>query len=193
AGRVHLAERTIPGLPPPSAASYIYVPLGFRPARDGSGLVPTYPSGLALFIIAMKAVAGWRHAGDLAIILHSLAGLVATYAVCRAVGLGPPWSLLGAALVAASPLYLFMSLQAMSDVPSLCWSSFAVLAAIKSRERSAWALAAGAAAAVDVLLRPANLLVFVPLAAALGLSPRRWVLFVAGGAPGAAYFAAHSH
>jgi hypothetical protein len=141
----------------------------------------------------MKAVAGWRHAADLAIILHSLAGLVATYAVCRALGLEPPWSLLGTALVAASPLYLFMSLQAMSDVPSLCWSAFALLAAIKSRERSAWALAAGAAAAVDVLLRPANLLVFVPLAAALGLSPRRWVLFVAGGAPGAAYFAAHSH
>jgi hypothetical protein len=46
-GRVHLPERAIPGLPPASAPSYLYVPLGFRPARDGDGLVPTYPSGLA--------------------------------------------------------------------------------------------------------------------------------------------------
>lgn len=192
-GRVHLPERAIPGLPPASAPSYLYVPLGFRPARDGDGLVPTYPSGLALFIVALKPVAGWRHAGDLVIILHSIAGLVATYAVCRILGLGRPWALLGAALVAASPLYLFMSLQAMSDVPSLFWTAAAILAAVRSRERPGWAVAAGAAVAVDVLLRPANLLVVVPLAAVLGMSPRRWILFLAGGVPGALYFAAHSH
>jgi len=192
-GRVRLAARTIPGLPAASAPPYLYVPLGFRPARTGEGLVPTYPSGLALFVLAMKPLGGWRHAGDLAIILHSIAGLVATYAVCRALGLGARWALLGAAMVAVSPVYLFMSLQAMSDVPSLCWTAAAILAALKSRERPAWALAAGAAVAVDVLLRPANLLAVVPLAVAFGLSPRRWILFLAGGLPGALFFAAHSH
>lgn len=192
-GTLHAPVRAIPGLPESQAPEYLYVPLGFRPAKAGGGLVPTYPSGLALMLAAAQPIAGWRHAGDLVILLHALAGLLAAFGVCRMSGLGRRWSLLGAALVGLSPVYLFMSLQAMSDVPSLFWTSAAVLAAMAGRRRPAWALAAGAAVAVDVLLRPANLLAFVPLAVALGRSPRRWALFIAGGLPGAAFFAAHSH
>ena len=58
-GRLHMPARTIPGLPQASAPEYLYVPLGFRPARDGDGLVPTYPSGFALFVLAMRPLAGW--------------------------------------------------------------------------------------------------------------------------------------
>ena len=43
-------------------------------------------------------------------------------------------------LLALSPLYLFMSMVAMSDVPSLVWTVAGILAALKSRERPAWAL-----------------------------------------------------
>jgi HAMP domain-containing protein len=190
--RVHVAPRLVPGLPQSDAPAFLYVPLGFKPAWNGDGLVPTYPAGFALFILAFKPFAGWRHAGDATIVLHSLAGLVLTYGLGLSLGLGRRWAAIGALIIAASPLYLWSSLQAMSDVPSLAWTTAAVLAALKSRENAPWALAAGAAMAVDVLLRPTNALAFVPAAVAIGMSPKGWILFLLGGLPGAIFFAAHS-
>jgi len=192
AGRVHVAPRTVAGLPASSVAPFLYIPLGFKPAPNGDGMVPTYPSGFALFILAFRPLAGWRHAGDVTVVLHALAGVVATYALARLLGLGRKGSVLCASIIALSPLYLYMSLQAMSDVPSLAWTTLALVAALKSRARPVWALAAGAALAVDVLLRPTNILAFIPTAIALGASPRRWAYLCLGGLPGAAFFCAHS-
>jgi len=191
-GHLHVQPRIIPGLPRVSGARLLYVPLGFMPAPNGDGLVPTYPVGLSLFIVALKPLCGWRYAGDLAMTLHALGGLAAMYALGRMLGLGRIWASIGVAILAVSPLYLFMSLQAMSDVPALLWTTLAVLAALKSRDRPWWALLAGAAMAVDVLLRPTNVLAFAPLAVALGTSPRRWALLMLGGLPGAAFFFGHS-
>jgi hypothetical protein len=192
AGHVHVQPRAIPGLSRADVPPFLYVPLGFKPAPNGNGMVPTYPPGFSLFILASKPLAGWRHAGALAIIVNSLAGLVATYALGRKLGLGRNWAALGVAMVAASPLYLLMSVMVMSDVPSLAWTTIAVLFALKSRERLPWALAAGAALAVDVLLRPTSALAFIPVAIALGTSPRRWVLLALGGLPGAVFLGAHN-
>lgn len=192
AGRLHLPERTLPGLAAEHTPPYLYVPLGFRPAPNGQGMVPTYPSGLPLLIAAFSPLVGWGHAADSVLVLHSLAGLFTTYWLGRGFGLGGRSSALAVAMVGLSPLYLFMSLQAMSDLPSLVWTTLAVIAALRSGPRPAWALAAGFALAVDVLLRPANVLVFLPVAAALGASPRRWVLLLLGGLPGALFFAVHS-
>jgi hypothetical protein len=190
--RLHVPPRIIPGLPQSEAPPFLYVPLGFKPALNGDGLVPTYPSGFALFVLAFKPIAGWRHAGDVTIVLHSLAGVLATYGLGRLAGLRRRWAVLGAGIIAASPLYIWSSLQAMTDVPSLAWTAAALLAALKSRNHAAWALAAGAAMAVDVLIRPTNVLAFLPVCVALGLSPKRWLFLVAGGLPGAVFFAAHS-
>lgn len=189
---IHIPARTVPGLPMEGVATPLYIPLGFKPAWNGDGLVPTYPVGLPLFILAAKFVAGWHNAGDVVIVLHALAGLCATFVLGRSLGLSRAWAAAGALVIALSPLYLFMSMQAMSDVPSLVWTCLAMIAALKSRERPAWALAAGAAVAVDVLLRPTNILTFVPLALALGGSPRRWVLLGLGGLPGAVFYLGHS-
>ena len=191
-GRVHLEPRTLAGLPQAGAPYYLYVPLGFRPSPDGAALVPTYPTGLSLLIVAAEPLAGWRRAGDLTALLHALAGIAVVYALGRQLKLGRAWAAAGAVIVALSPLYLFMALVAMSDVPSLVWTALAVLAALRSRERAGWALAAGAAIAVDVLLRPTNVLAFIPAAIAIGTAPRRWILFLLGGLPGAAFFFAHT-
>lgn len=191
-GRLHVQPRIIEGLPQSSAPPFLYVPLGFKPALKGDGMVPTYPTGFPIFVLLLSPLTGWRHAGDAVIILHSLAGLVATYALGRVLGLGRRWSAVGAAIVAASPLYLFMSILAMSDVPSLLWTTLAVLAALKSRSNMRWALGAGCAIAIDVLLRPTNALAFVPVGIALGASFRRWIVFVLGGLPGVIFFCAHN-
>jgi hypothetical protein len=63
----------------------------------------------------------------------------------------------------------------MSDVPATAWAAAAVLAAWKSRERPAWACAAGACFAVAFLVRPNNFLILLPMALAFGPSPLRLV------------------
>jgi hypothetical protein len=193
AGHGHVQPRTVEGLPAANMPPFLYVPLGFKPAWNGDGMVPTYPTGFALLILALKPIAGWRHAGDVALVLHAVAGIAAVFALGRWLGLEAAWAWLAAAIVGLSPVYLFMSLQAMSDVPSLAWCTLAMLLALKSRERSGWAVAAGAALAAAVLLRPTNILLLAPVALALGLSPRRWALLILGGLPGAVFFCVHSH
>jgi hypothetical protein len=180
-------ERVLPGLPAAEAPPYLYVPLGFRPSVAGPGLmVPTYPPGLPLMLAPVAHFASWRYAGDIVLLFHSLAGLALVYALGRRFGLPPPWALLGSLVLAASPLYLFTSLQALSDVPATAWAAAAVLAAWKSRERSDWALAAGVCFSVALLIRPSNFLLAAPIAIAVGLSPRCWILGIAGALPGIA-------
>jgi len=193
-GQDHVTPRAIPGMPPQQEPEFLYSPLGFKPIGGRfDRLIPTYPTGLPLLILAAEPIAGWRQAGNLVLILHALAGILATYALGRILGLAPAWALAGAAVIAASPLYLFMSLQAMTDVPSLAWTTGAVLAAWRSRERTGpaaagWAAAAGAALAMDVLLRPSNALAFLPVAVALGAAPRRWLWLGLAGLPAAIFF-----
>lgn len=192
--RIHEPTRTLASLPATTERPFVYVPLGYRPAPDGSArLVPTYPPGFPLLILAVARTIGWRHAGDIVMVLHSLAGLALTYALGRRLGLSLSWSMAGVVLLAASPLYLFMSLWAMSDVPAMAWVTAAMVLAWKSRERPAWALAAGACAAVAFLVRPSNCVIALPMAIVVGLSPRRVLLTAAGGLPGVVAWMAINH
>jgi Dolichyl-phosphate-mannose-protein mannosyltransferase len=189
--RVHEPLRTLPGIPAGIARPFLYNPLGYRPAVDGSArLVPTYSPGLPLMLVVAARIVGWRHAGDVVLLLHSLAGLALTYALGRRLGLSQCWSLAGVVLLAASPLYLFMSLWAMSDVPAMVWVTAAVIASWKSREKAAWALAAGLCAGVAFLVRPSDFLIAVPMLIAIGPSPRRLLLATLGGLPGVAVWMA---
>jgi 4-amino-4-deoxy-L-arabinose transferase-like glycosyltransferase len=191
---IHEPVRALPGLSERDAHPFLYVPLGYKPAPDGtSRLVPTYPPGLSLMLIPAAGVVGWRHAGDAVLLLHSLAGLALTFALGRAFGLSRPWSLAGAVALAASPLYLFMSLWAMSDVPAMAWTTAAVVTAWKSRDRPAWALAAGVCSGVAFLVRPSDFLIALPMLLAMGYSPRRWILAAAGGLPAVAVLMAINH
>ncbi|MDB6093836.1 MAG: hypothetical protein JWM32_1398 [Verrucomicrobia bacterium] len=188
-GRMHLPQRTIEGLPPSSLPTFAYVPLGFLPVQENE-MVPTYPIGLSLLVVGVSQVTGWDAAPAVTVWLHGMLGVVLMYALGRAFGFAPPASALGAVLLGASPLYLFCSLQAMSDTPALVWTALAIYFAWRSRERDAWAVAAGFAVAIAVLVRPANLLVLVPLALCLGGSWRRWLGLALGGLPGAVFLAA---
>jgi 4-amino-4-deoxy-L-arabinose transferase-like glycosyltransferase len=191
---VHTRPRVLEGVPAAEAPPYLYIPLGFKPAAgDASRIVPTYPPGLPLLLAPVARIVGWRHAGDVALVLHALAGLALTFALGRRCGLPAGWSLLGSAVLAASPLYLYTSLQALSDVPATAWSLAAVLAAWKSRERAGWALAAGIALAVAFLVRPSNFMLAIPMAVAFGPSVRRWLLCAVGALPGIAAWLAINH
>jgi hypothetical protein len=192
--RIHEPLRVLPGIPYNVARPFLYNPLGYRPAVDGTAqLVPTYSPGLPLMLVVASRIIGWRHAGDAVLLLHSLAGLVLTYMLGRRFGLGRGWSFAAAALLAISPLYLFMSLWAMSDVPSMVWATAAVVAAWNCREKPLWALASGVCAAVAFLVRPTNFLIAAPMLIVIGPSPRRLLLAALGGLPGVAAWMAINH
>jgi len=192
-GRIVTPTRQIEGLDPASLPSYAYVPLGFIPHADRAHMIPTYPMGLPLLVFAASRVASWALAPGLVMALHSLLGLWLVYRLGRACGLAPGWAWLAALIMAASPLYLLMSLQLMSDIPAMLWMIAAVLAAWRSRERPWMAVAAGVALSLAVLLRPVNLLGIVPVAIVLGISWRRWLLLAAGGLPGAIFLGFVNH
>lgn len=192
-GRVHVPPRIIPALPPGEVSEWLYAGLGFKPSPDPTMLVPTYPTGLPLLIGGVALVTGWSQAANVVMWLHALAGVVLTCLTGRAFGLSRRIGIVAAVIIGGSPVYLFFSLHAMSDVPALVWTTGAVLAAWKSRERATWSVLAGAAFALAVLIRPTNVLALAPIALCLGLSWRRWLGFGAGGLPGGLFFCVHNH
>ena len=199
-GRVHIPFRALEGLPPEKAPYDVYTPLGLKPAPDGNGLVPTYPSGLPLLLAAAARAVGWVGAAALVAVAHAVIGILMVYALGRAFGLPRAWAATGAVMVAASPLYVLYSVQVMSDVPSLAWVAAALLAAWRAGDPDGpgagpgwrWALASGAALSVAVLIRPNSIIALAPIAAALGPRARRWPPLVLGGLPCAAFFCLHA-
>jgi hypothetical protein len=186
-GRLIAPLRLLPGLAPDSLPSFTHVPLGFIPNADRVTMTPTYPVGLPLLIMGAAQLVGWACAPGLVMGLHALVGLWLTLRMARGLGLEAGWAWLGVLLLAASPLYLFMSLQVMSDAPALVWVTAAVWLAWSSQQRIWLAVAGGFALGIAVLVRPSDLLAVVPVALALGWSLRRWLLLILGGLPGAVF------
>lgn len=185
AGHLREARRAIAGLPADDLPSYSFIPLGFIPVGK-TEMVPTYPIGLSLLMVAVSPFTGWALAPHATMWLHLMAGAALMYALARAWGFSVTSSFFGLLLLALCPLYLFMGVQAMSDVPALVWCTAAVYFAWLSRKKNLWALAAGTSVAIAVLVRPSDLLIVVPVALCLGLAWRRWLWLIAGGVPGAA-------
>lgn len=199
-GRVHVEPRSIPGVRPPT--DYFYCPLGLKPEPGGT-LVPTYPVGIPLLILAARPFAGWHAAFDWVIALHAIAGLVLLYALARSLGLSRVLSACGTLILVLSPLYLIYALQGMSDLPALVWCCAALLAAWRARGRPGWAAATGALYAGAVLIRPSNLLFVLPILVSWWPSPgegfgvraalRTTGCFLLGGLPGAIFCCLYSH
>jgi hypothetical protein len=186
-GNLIAPMRQVSGADTQTVSPAAYVPLGFASRADHVSMVPTYPMGLPLLLMAMAHVVGWNLAPILTIIFHALLGLWLVYLLGREFGLDTGWAWLGAMLLAASPLYIMMSLEMMSDVPALTWVTAAVLCAWKSRKQPWLALLAGVLVSLAVLDRPTNLLTLVPVGIALGGNVRRWALLIVGGLPGAMF------
>ena len=164
-------------------------PLGFTMQPVVQRLKPAYPTGVPLHLVAAAPFVGWEKAARLVNVLNVLIAGVLLYALARQLDLGRSWALTAVALLWSCPLFIYNALQPLSDSLALTWGVAAVWFALKSRTSAPWGLAAGAAFAGAILIRPNNLLLAVPLALVLGRSPRAWVAFGLGGLPGAAWFA----
>lgn len=186
AGKLITRSRVIPELT--LSSTFQLVPLGFTcEPKDGSiRLAPTYPVGLPLQFAAASAVAGWAIGPEFVSVGAVLAALAFTYFAARELGVSPLLGLAGAAALAASPVFIFIGIQPLSDVNATAWSVAAVFFALRAARSPArgWALACGAAFAMAVLVRPSNILL-APALALLLFSWRALAWWVVGGVPAA--------
>jgi hypothetical protein len=134
-------------------------PLGWRPAIVGLQ-APTYPPGLPLLMAIPEAIAGVD--GASAVVIVSAGVAILASAMLAAALAGGAAAVIAATVLAFTPVFLYQSIQPMSDVPvTAAWMlCFALLA----RRGASVDARAGIACAIAVLIRP-NLapLAIVPL------------------------------
>jgi hypothetical protein len=177
-------------VPWPSGDSSL-APLGYRAGPQPHTMVPSYAPGLPLM---MAAALGLGACGPFLVVpLCAALAVWLTFLLGRRTG-GPWAGILAALLVMTSPIVLFQSVWAMSDVPAAAAWTGAALAALGTSRRSA--VATGIWAAAGLLIRP-NLpilpLVFLAHLAVSSRGRERWVrvaLFSAPVAPAAIAIAA---
>ncbi len=192
-GRLTAPLTLPPELPPDLLPRALLAPLGYSPDPRGADLVPSYPVGLPLHFAAVGSLIGLRPAATLVAVFAALGLVGLLYLTARELGVRPGWAVGLAAGAGLSPLTLFYALQPMSDLVTTTWTVLAMFCALRSARHAGWALAAGAAFAVSVLVRPTNLLLVLPALVALAPHRRSWLAFVAGGVPGALFLAGYNH
>lgn len=175
----------------PESASHAFVPLGFVYVPGRRAIGSLYPIGFPLHEAAAALLLGWDRGPFLVGPLAALLSLVLVFFVGRELGL-TAWAAAGAAvLLSCVPSFLFQAIQPMSDVVATLWCLAAVGAALRSRWNGSWAVAAGLAFGVAVLVRPMDVLILPALLLALPLDRRTLVRFVLGGVPAAAILFAY--
>ena len=187
-GRVVLPIEALSRLDLPPRLAGAFRPLAFEPGPEPGTIVPFYPPGFPLHIAFASLVAGWEAGPFVVSPILALLAVVLTYFLGRELSLSRPLAFAGAAIFAAAPIMLRQAVQPMSDVAAAVWCVAAILCALRSRKGSVWALPAGAAFGMAVLVRPADVLLLLPLAFALRWNPRSFAFFAAGGVPFAAFF-----
>ena len=170
-----------------------FQPHGFAPFDNNPGLSPTYAVGLPLHLAAAAKLCGWTLAPIVVGLGAALGALLLFYATARQLGITPWLAAAGVVVLAAYPVFLFTSVQPLSDTLATTWCLAAVAAALQSRHGARWAMACGAALSLAVLVRTTNALLLPALLVLLGGDFRRWALAFLGGLPGAIWQAVYNH
>jgi hypothetical protein len=182
-GRVVEPVEGLKRLDLPDSFVRLFIPLGFEPGPRPGTMVPFYPPGLPLLMAISSLAGGWNYGPFLVSPLAGLLSLFLIYLVGRELGLSRALAAGAAAILALCPVFLFQAEQPMSDVVATMFSLAAVLLALRSRHRPAWAVASGIAFGVAVLVRPADALLVLPLLFALRWRPGAVARFVLGAIP----------
>lgn len=191
-GRTDVAIHRIAGLQPPNWNWYYQQPLGFEADQATGRMVPTYPSGLPLLLLAASRAVGWEQAATLVNLVTAFTAALLLWLVARRLGLSRLWAFAGTAIWLCCPLVVHFSLQPMSDMPATALSLAAIWSALKAREHRGWSIGVGAAVGMAVLVRPTNLLLVVPVLYLLGLDWRRAAGLVLGGLPFAIFLSIYN-
>lgn len=178
----------------PATKRQHFMPLGFDLVVQGnSRLPPTYPVGMPLHLAVPGKVLGWSAgtiATEIAIALGTIALLVA---VARELGIDRLAAFAGGVALAAFPVFLFTATQPLSDTLATLWCLAAVWTALRSRSHPGWAIAAGVAVGIAVLVRATNFVLLPALVVLLPPGWRRLPWAVLGGLPIAVWLLYYNH
>lgn len=167
-----------------------FTPLGLVSTPDPTQLAPTYPIGLPLHFAVAARLLGWSVGPRVLIALAAAFSVWLCYLIAREIGLSPALAASGAVMLAAFPVFLFTSLQPLSDTFATAWCLAATWFALRARSRSATlnSAFAGLAVSLAVLVRPTNALYAPAVVILLGLDLRRLLAFAVPCVPAAAAF-----
>ncbi|GEM_PF-166433 len=172
----------------PNEFARTFISLAYTHGPQPGTMAPTYPVGLSLHMAVAALIGGWDYGPFLISPLAAVLCLILIYLVGLELGLPRGFSIAGAVILAASPTFIFMALAPMSDVTATFWALVTIWASLRSRRRDGWALLAGAAFGLAILVRPINILLLVPIPFSLRLKPKTLLYFLLGGLPLAAAF-----
>ena len=141
-----------------------FTPLGYVPAPDYGAIVPSYPPGLPM-LMGLARVLGGDEAELWVVPLCAGAAVFIAFLLGRRLA-GPETGIFSAAATAVAPIFLYQSMQSMSDVPAAAWWSLAVL--LFTLESRIALVAGGCAAAVACAIRP-NLFAMLPVLLLCGM------------------------
>jgi len=179
--KLHAKQRIIDDVSEEISAS-AYVPLGFKPILNNE-MAPTYPFGLPLLIAFFSLFFDVDHAPEMVILLHAIASIILIYFLAKEFGLEKFWAVVASILLAINPLFVQSFSWLMSDMPAMFWCSLAIFSALKTRQEIKWAIVSGIAIGVAVMIRPTNILVFIPVLMILGFNRRALVYLGFAGFP----------
>ncbi len=170
-----------------------FLPQGFFPFTDRALLTPTYPTGLPLHFALAGKLFGWTAGPWIVVLLAAGTTVGLTYLLGRDLGLSNALAMAGAVAMAAFPVFIFASIQPLSDTLATAWTLAALRGGLAARRSQAASLACGAALGIAVLVRPTNALLAPALLVLLGADLRKLALFVLGGMPAALWMAFYNH
>lgn len=170
----------------PAGNPWLFTPLGYVPGPEPGTMAPFYPPGLPLHLALFGLVGGWSAGPFLVAPLCAALSAVLIYLLSRQTGLSVVSSFCSSVMLAVCSVFIFQAIQPMSDVVATLYALLAIFAALRAQRSSGWAIVAGAAFGMGVLVRPTNILVAIPFIIALGLQPGRLILAGLGALPFAA-------
>jgi len=190
AGRIILPVAGLAELGLDARWAPVFTPLAHEPGPRAGTMVPYYPPGFPLHLAAAAAIGGWNAAPFFVSPIAALLCIGLTYLLGRELGLSRGLASCAAVALGAWDVFLFHAIQPLSDVAAALWATASVVAALRARRLPAWALAAGAAFGMAVLVRPTNVVVALALAFALPWRLTELSSFLVGGLPFAGFYAA---
>jgi len=172
-----------------------FMPLGFVALEGNPHLPPTYPPGLPLHLALTGKLLGWNLGPLVVEIALALAAVALCYLLARQLGIDPWLAGAGAVVLAVFPVFLFTSVQPLSDTPATTWCLMAACLAWHARRSTGWvwAVACGAAFAMAVFVRATNAVLLPALLVMLGWNWKRLTLVALGGLPSAIWLGYYNH
>lgn len=166
----------------------IFIPLAHFRGREPGTMSNVVSIGLPLQVVAMAYIFGWDIGPFLIGPLSATLCVLLIYLLGLEFGLSRKLSAAGGVILGILPITIEHGLVLMTDVPAMLWCMAAFFAALRARKNSHWAIAAGFAFGVSVLVRSPNALLLIPIFFALPISIKSLIRFGLGGLPTAVLF-----